>query len=233
MILPCFLSLNHKLSSLAVQCYVLAEVATGRFGNSVWLRYANLHLAGGNIRSFTQPRAQSFKSDAALAFQFQFRLAKIMEWRLAVDAAAVDNSNDSGRNWKLSMLRGIALLPRALGAQGMRQMGNMGNNCIARREMRLSLLSISPEPFPSPPHPDDCTCMQNDSSTCWFAPGNTRGVFGLLKRNNNFLSIQIIRTLTHCCVSIFSQPSFPSTVWAFVKCRRILQTRQTVCLVNN
>lgn len=76
MILPCFRSLSHKLSSLAVQCCVLAEVVTGRFGNPVWLRYANLHLAGGNIRSLGRPRAQSFKPNAALAFQFQFRLAK-------------------------------------------------------------------------------------------------------------------------------------------------------------
>lgn len=104
----------------------------------------------------------------------------------------------------------------------------------ASREGRWDCRYCPFHPSPSPPHPDDCTCMQNDSSTCWFAPGNTRGVFGLLKRNNNnFLSIQIIRTLTHCCVSIFSQPSFPFTVWASVNCRRILQTRQTVCLVNN
>lgn len=64
----------------------------------MWLRYANLHLAGGNIRSLARPRAQSFKSVARFAFSIPVPSGKIMEWRLAVDAAAVDNSNDSGRN---------------------------------------------------------------------------------------------------------------------------------------
>lgn len=50
-------------------------------------------------------------------------------------------------------------------------------------------------PLPSSPCADDCTCMQNDSSTCWwFAAGNTRSVFALLKTNKNFFLNYILKS---------------------------------------
>lgn len=229
MLLTFFLSLNHTFSSLAVQCCVLAEVVTGRFGNPVWLRYANLHLAGGNIRSLTRPRAQSFKSVAALAFQFQFRLAKIMEWRLAVDAAAVDNSNDSGRNWKLSMLCGIASLPRALGPRGWDKWEIWGTT--ASREGRWDCRYCPFHPR-APPLPTLARACRMTAAPAGLHEETHDAFFGLPKRNNNFLCIKIKRMITRCCVCIFSQPSFPSAVWASVKCGRIWQTRQTVCVLD-
>lgn len=95
---------------------------------------------------------------------------KIMERRLAVDVAAVDNSNDSGCNWKpsISEQRHITLLALDW-TQGNAQMGNMGNNCFMWRQIWLSLLSISlSHSLPPPPSfPKWWMQMQSYSSTYW------------------------------------------------------------------
>lgn len=112
--------------------------------------WGDIQSSSGTVFGVLSPKLFLFNSNS---------IWKIMKWRLAVDAAAVDNSNDSGRNWKLSIRSSLASL-LSHWAQGNRQMGNMGNNGFMGKQIRLSLLSISlslPPPLhkdaPLPPHP--------------------------------------------------------------------------------
>lgn len=157
------------VSTSTAQSYLDPSSHRKAFSSDV-VKICKLTSLRGNIKNVILWRVESLQSKSFFLFAIQILSGKkIMERRLAVDVAAVDNSNDSGCNWKPSISEQHHITLLALDwTQGNAQMGNMGNNCFMWRQIRLSLLSISLSH--SPPHPSLPKWgmqMQSYSSTYW------------------------------------------------------------------
>lgn len=93
-------------------------------------------------------------------------ISEIMERRLAVDAAAVDNSNDSGRNWKLSIGSSITLLTGPGGTDKW-EIWETTASCESKSDCHYCPFHSACAPF-QPPHTPFTMIMQSYSNTYWL-----------------------------------------------------------------